>query len=556
MRKMIPTIFLAAGLAVLTPTAAFATGTSSTESPDAQTAGWSSDDTGKYYIMTDGKRASGICSIEDKLYFFKPDGYLYIPSAPGATAIDGKLYYILGDGSVKTGLFQVDTAQGKACYCANSQGQLYTKTALSVGGKIYCFDATGRTYGKGLHTINKRKYLVTASGTAKTGRQKYQGNVYFFGSDGAMITGKVKYNDTLYFTGKNGALRKKGWVTSKGKTYYVNSNGTLYTGWKKSRGKWYYLDKKTGVRKQDKWVVKNNKRCRLGKNGALLTKWYKVGGKKYYGTTSGVDIGARFTGVHQLGKKIYVFSSSGSLGKGWTIYNGKKYYTNLKGEIVRGFKKIGKKTYFFNDYGIMHTGWLCHNGNFYYMNPSDGSMVTGTKTISGQTYTFSKSGISSRSLEGGWTVKVNRQQNVVTVYKGGTPVRAMLCSTGLNNATPLGTFSIKDKLYTHMLNGPTYGYYCSHITNDILFHSIPQHEMGRRNLPAYKYNMLGSQASQGCIRLGMSDAYWLYNNVPVGTTVVIYDSSDPGPLGKPRGIHIPSSQNYDPTDPLYFNTGV
>ena len=97
--------------------------------------------------------------------------------------------------------------------------------------------------------------------------------------------------------------------------------------------------------------------------------------------------------------------------------------------------------------------------------------------------------------------------------------------------------------------------YCSHITSEILFHSIPQPQLGRKNLPAYKYNLLGTQASEGCIRLSMGDAYWLFNTVPIGTTVVVYDSPNPGPLGKPKGIKIPLSQSYDPTDPLYFNTG-
>ena len=104
-------------------------------------------------------------------------------------------------------------------------------------------------------------------------------------------------------------------------------------------------------------------------------------------------------------KKIYVFDSSGVLGKGWTVYGSRKYYANAKGEITRGFKTIDGKTYFFNDYGSMHTGWLYYNGKYYYLNPSDGVMVTGTKNIGGTSYTFSDSGISSRALEGNWTVK-------------------------------------------------------------------------------------------------------------------------------------------------------
>ena len=136
------------------------------------------------------------------------------------------------------------------------------------------------------------------------------------------------------------------------------------------------------------------------------------------------------------------------------------YYANAKGEITRGFKTIDGKTYF-----SMITAPCIPDGctimvKYYYLNPSDGVMVTGTKISAAPPIHSSDSGISSRALEGNWTVKVNRQQNVVTVYKGNTPVRAMICSTGLNNGTPLGTFTIQDKLYTHALYGPSFGYYC------------------------------------------------------------------------------------------------
>ena len=50
----------------------------------------------------------------------------------------------------------------------------------------------------------------------------------------------------------------------------------------------------------------------------------------------------------------------------------------------------------------------------------------------------------------------------------------------------------------------------------------------------------------------MEDAKWIYDNCPVGTKVTIYDSKDPGPLGKPTPIRIDVNSPYrgwDPTDP-------
>ena len=85
-------------------------------------------------------------------------------------------------------------------------------------------------------------------------------------------------------------------------------------------------------------------------------------------------------------------------------------------------------------------------------------------------------------------------------------------------------------------------------------HPVPFHPIAAAQQavpPAYKYNLLGQQASEGCIRLRMGDAYWIYQNCPIGTPVTIYDSSDPGPLGKPTYKKIPASMTVDPTDPQY-----
>ena len=91
---------------------------------------------------------------------------------------------------------------------------------------------------------------------------------------------------------------------------------------------------------KNKWVKKDGKKCRVGKNGALQTGWFKAKGKKYYADVSGNNMGVPYIGVQQIKKKIYVFDSSGVLGKGWTVYGSRKYYANAKGEITRGFKTI------------------------------------------------------------------------------------------------------------------------------------------------------------------------------------------------------------------------
>lgn len=155
-------------------------------------------------------------------------------------------------------------------------------------------------------------------------------------------------------------------------------------------------------------------------------------------------------------------------------------------------------------------------------------------------------------------IKVNRQANCVTVYgldENGeytVPVKAMVCSVGLNGNTPTGIFQTSTKYLWRALYGGVYGQYAYRITGAILFHSVPYYTQDKGDLETEEYNKLGEAASLGCVRLSVADAKWLVDNCPQGTTVEIYDSPDPGPLGKPTAITIDPDSPYrgwDPTDP-------
>lgn len=157
-----------------------------------------------------------------------------------------------------------------------------------------------------------------------------------------------------------------------------------------------------------------------------------------------------------------------------------------------------------------------------------------------------------------YLINVNRTQNMVVIYKNdgngnfNEPIKAMVCSIGLNGETPKGTFKTSDKYKWRLLFGDVYGQYATRITGHILFHSVPYTQKSKDTLEYDEYNKLGKAASAGCIRLSVKDAKWIYDNCPKGTTVVIYDSSDEEPLEKPTPIKIDTSDNrrgWDPTDP-------
>lgn len=151
-------------------------------------------------------------------------------------------------------------------------------------------------------------------------------------------------------------------------------------------------------------------------------------------------------------------------------------------------------------------------------------------------------------------IKVNKQANVATVYqlKNGTykPIKAFLVSCGGSN-TPSGTFYTPAKYRWQTLMGPSYGQYCTRIHGGILFHSVWYYAQNPTTQSTVQFNKLGQTASHGCVRLSVADAKWIYDNCALGTKVTIYSSSNPGPLGKPKGIKVSTArrQYWDPTDP-------
>lgn len=155
-------------------------------------------------------------------------------------------------------------------------------------------------------------------------------------------------------------------------------------------------------------------------------------------------------------------------------------------------------------------------------------------------------------------IKVNRQANCVTVYTYDetgnytVPVKAMICSVGLNNKTPLGVSKISDKYTWRLLFGDVYGHYAVRFNGHIMFHSVPYMKPSNSTLKEGQFNLLGEPASLGCVRLCVADVKWIYDNCAKGTIVEVYDSSDPGPLGKPNMYQIPEDsplRGWDPTDP-------
>lgn len=158
-----------------------------------------------------------------------------------------------------------------------------------------------------------------------------------------------------------------------------------------------------------------------------------------------------------------------------------------------------------------------------------------------------------------YMIAVNRVANCVTVYTKDemgnytVPVRSFACSCGAElDYTPLGIYTTSNYYDWRLMVDGTYAQYAIRFNGTILFHSVPYYTKDASNLEWEQFNLLGSSASLGCVRLAVSDVKWLYENCPQGTLVMVYDDAEnPGPLGKPVQVQIAESslfKGWDPTD--------
>lgn len=156
-------------------------------------------------------------------------------------------------------------------------------------------------------------------------------------------------------------------------------------------------------------------------------------------------------------------------------------------------------------------------------------------------------------------LKVSYTSNVVAIYtkddsgEYNNLIRTMVCSTG--TATPRGgVYKLNYKYRWLPLFGGVYGQYCSRITGNILFHSVPylrNHQPD--SLEYWEYDKLGTAASAGCVRLTVADAKWIYDNCASGCYVEFCTTLN---VSKPSAAKISSNttcRNYDLTDPVANN---
>ena len=133
---------------------------------------------------------------------------------------------------------------------------------------------------------------------------------------------------------------------------------------------------------------------------------------------------------------------------------------------------------------------------------------------------------------------VNKKAQVVTAYirdadgRYTLPLRHMICSTGkVYERTKNGTFKIKGHLNEwYRYPSGTYIRWPSIYRSGYYFHSVLY--SSKDSISTSTVRKLGTRQSQGCVRLKVRDAEWLYKNCGKGTTVYICDGAKRDKLKK------------------------
>jgi len=128
-------------------------------------------------------------------------------------------------------------------------------------------------------------------------------------------------------------------------------------------------------------------------------------------------------------------------------------------------------------------------------------------------------------------IEVDLTNQIVTVYSTTSKavVRQMLCSTGLNDATPKGTYYLPPKeeelereYWYYFGYYSCYAHYATRIYKGVLFHSLPCSQKSDATVSKSAVADLGNPASHGCVRLRWQDAEFIAKCCLEGTRVRIF----------------------------------
>lgn len=199
-------------------------------------------------------------------------------------------------------------------------------------------------------------------------------------------------------------------------------------------------------------------------------------------------------------------------------------------EVLRLQRRLTQLHYLYNGadgaFGSLTANALKY---FQYLNDLDQTGIADENT---QRKLFSPAAVESTEYVFPYKLIIDVSDQRVYVYQWtgtsyGEHIGTMKCSTGTkSDPTPLGTYQAAGPAggrWYYFKDFDCYAQYATRIIGGILFHSVIYGRADESTLQRSSVRNLGRRASHGCIRLSVDNAKWIYQNCPVGTTVVIRD---------------------------------
>ena len=365
----------------------------------------------RYYVDDQGVRVKGAKTINGKqVYFtydgrqvfdnFGDDGYFYGQDGNRVdlgtnryVQIKGNWYYIGNDGKILTGEQTIDGAhvyfgyngiQVKGDFDYNKQfhdkdsGNLVTNRFVTVKDKTYFIGADSKAI-KGATVIDNVEYFFDNETGAQVKGDFASNDKYYDGITGALVTNSyVQVGKNWYYVGNDGKPLKGSQTINNVPVYFDPYGGRQAKGFFGNDG--YFYDKDSGakvdlgtnryVQVNDNWYYVNAEGKIL--KGDQIIDGVQVNFNSYNGIqTKGelVDSNGRVISeenynTYETPSKFYD-KNSGALVKGqYFSHDGKWYYADAQGNILKGSQTIDGVHVYFDDDGVQAKDAVL-NGYYY-----------------------------------------------------------------------------------------------------------------------------------------------------------------------------------------------
>ena len=162
---------------------------------------------------------------------------------------------------------------------------------------------------------------------------------------------------------------KAGWMQDADGTwyYFTNPNAKPATGWVKSGGKWYWMQpEKNGAMATSTWITDQGKRYYVNASGVMVKGWFKLSDGWYYANKSGAQ---QMNGWVKSGSKWYWLQGDEQglmAANQWITDQNKRYYLTGSGAMATKWFKNGSDWYYTNNSGARVMNGWIKSGSKWY----------------------------------------------------------------------------------------------------------------------------------------------------------------------------------------------